>query len=140
VSTAIASLFGAHGQAHQTLSAQAAQFHQEFVQLMNAGAARYAGAEAANANPLQTLEQDLLGVINAPTEAVLGRPLIGNGANGATLGADGQGGGLLWGNGGNGADGGLDQFGGHGGAGSNVGAVGVGGQGGLLFGRHGASG
>jgi hypothetical protein len=134
VSTALASLFGAHGQAYQTLSAQAAQFHQEFVQLMNAGAARYAGAEAANANPLQTLEQDLLGVINAPTEALLGRPLIGNGANGATLGADGQEGGLLWGNGGNGADGGLDQNGGNGGAAGLFGNGGAGGDAGLAAG------
>jgi hypothetical protein len=53
------------------------------VWLINAGAGRYAATEAANASPLQTVEQDLLGVINAPTEALLGRPLIGNGADGA---------------------------------------------------------
>jgi len=35
LSTAIASLFGVHGQAYQALSAQAAAFHQEFVQLMS---------------------------------------------------------------------------------------------------------
>ncbi|OBK23860.1 hypothetical protein A5634_04705 [Mycobacterium asiaticum] len=53
VSAAIAALFGAHAQAYQQLSAQAAQFHQQFVQLMTAGAAQYAGAEAANATPMQ---------------------------------------------------------------------------------------
>ncbi len=39
---------------------------------------------AVNADPLQTLEQDILGAINAPTQTLLGRPLIGNGANGYT--------------------------------------------------------
>src|ERR1700742_4052720 len=81
VSTAIASLFGAHGQAYQALSAEAAAFHQQFVQLMNAGAAKYAAAEAANANPLQAAGNELLKAVNAPTEALAGRPLIGNGAN-----------------------------------------------------------
>ena len=37
-------------------------------------------AEVANANPLQLLEQQLLNAINSPTLALLGRPLIGNGA------------------------------------------------------------
>jgi len=99
VSTSIAAVFGAHAQAYQTLSAQAATFHQQFVQLMNGGAAQYAQAEAANANPSQTVEQDLLNVINAPTEALLQRPLIGNGANAAAgSGANGGAGGLLLGN------------------------------------------
>ena len=83
VSEAVAALFGAHAKAYQTLSAQAAAFHNQFVQLMGVGAGQYAAAEAANASPLQTLQQDLFGLINAPTELLLGRPLIGNGANGA---------------------------------------------------------
>ena len=53
VSAVIAALFGAHAQAYQQLSAQAAMFHEQFVQLMTAGAAQYAGAEAANAMPMQ---------------------------------------------------------------------------------------
>ena len=53
VSAAIAALFGAHGQAYQALSAQAASFHSQFVQLMNAGSAQYSAAEAANAAPMQ---------------------------------------------------------------------------------------
>uniref|UniRef100_UPI0009DC3881 PE family protein n=1 Tax=Mycobacterium sp. UM_CSW TaxID=1370119 RepID=UPI0009DC3881 len=83
VSGAIAALFSDHGQAFQALSAQAASFHRQFVQTLTGGAGAYALAEAANASPLQTLEDDVLGVINAPTELLLGRPLIGNGADGA---------------------------------------------------------
>jgi len=79
VSEAIAAVFGAHAQGYQALSAQATAFHTQFVQALNAGAQSYAAAEAANASPLQALQQALLGVVNAPTEAVLGRPLIGNG-------------------------------------------------------------
>ena len=103
VSAQIAALFSAHAQAYQVLSGQAASFHQQFVQLMNGGAAQYGLAEAANANPLQTLEQDILGVINAPSQLLTGRPLIGNGANAAPYsGANGGNAGWLVGNGGSG--------------------------------------
>src|SRR5262249_35606207 len=63
VSAAIAALLGDHGQAYQVISAQAAAFHQQFVQAFNAGAGAYAAAEAANVSPLQTLAQDVMGVI-----------------------------------------------------------------------------
>ncbi|QNI08421.1 PE family protein [Mycobacterium kubicae] len=53
VSAVIAALFGAHAQAYQELSAQAASFHQQFVEAMTGGAAQYAAAEARNATPLQ---------------------------------------------------------------------------------------
>jgi PE family len=82
VSAAIAALFSSHAQGFQALGAQAATFHAQFVQLMNAGAGAYAGAEAANASPLQAVEQQVLGVINAPTQVLLGRPLIGNAPTG----------------------------------------------------------
>ena len=87
VSAAIAAVFSAHGQSFQALGAQAAAFHEQFVQALTAGAGSYVGAEAANvaaftANPAQTVQQDLLGLINAPFLALTGRPLIGNGANG----------------------------------------------------------
>jgi hypothetical protein len=72
VSASIAALFGAHAQAYQALSAQAAQFHAQFVQLMSTGAGAYASAEAASASPLQSVQQELLNVINAPTEAAVG--------------------------------------------------------------------
>jgi len=89
VSAAIAAVFSAHGQGFQTLGAQAAAFHAQFVQALSSGAGSYVSAEAANvaaftANPAQTIGRDLLGLINAPTLALLGRPLIGNGASGAT--------------------------------------------------------
>jgi hypothetical protein len=87
VSAAIAALFGAHAQAYQAVSVQAQSFHQQFVQLLNSGASMYAGAEAANASPLETLQQDVLGAINAPTQLLLGRPLIGNGGHGGNGGS-----------------------------------------------------
>ncbi|WP_163761712.1 PE family protein, partial [Mycobacterium paragordonae] len=86
VSTAIAALFGNHGQAYQTISAQAAAFHSQFLQNLSTGAGAYGIAEATNAAPLAGLEQAVLGAINAPTQALLGRPLIGDGANGSTPG------------------------------------------------------
>jgi PPE-repeat protein len=55
VSEAVASMFGAHAQAYQVISAQTATFHEQFVQLLRAGAGAYSGAEAANASPLQSL-------------------------------------------------------------------------------------
>src|ERR1700704_3225661 len=83
VSGAISALFGSYAQQYQALSAQTALFHDQFVQALSSGGLMYAATEAANASPLQTLEQDLLGVINAPTNALFGRPLIGDGTNGA---------------------------------------------------------
>jgi len=79
VSAAIASLFASHAQAYQSLSAQAATFHEQFVQALNSAGNWYAAAETANAAMLQTVEQDVLGLINAPTNTLVGRPLIGGG-------------------------------------------------------------
>lgn len=116
VSAAIAALFATHGQAYQELSAHAVAFHEQFVQLMSAGAAQYASAEAANSSPLQIVGQTALDAINSPVQTLTGRPLIGNGANGSVGGMGGQGtndtagdsagSGGLGGNGGNGAQGG----------------------------------
>ncbi|MCV7125331.1 PE family protein, partial [Mycobacterium lacus] len=97
VSTAVAALFSGHAQAYQALSAQAGAFHAQFVAVLNAGAGSYLQAEATNA------EQNLLNAVNAPAQAVLGRPLIGDGAAGGP-GQDGGAGGLLFGNGGRGGD------------------------------------
>lgn len=83
VSAGIAALFEAHGNAYQTLGAQTLALHEQFVKLMSGGAAQYAAAEAANASPLQTVEQAVLDLINSPAVALTGRPLIGNGADGA---------------------------------------------------------
>jgi hypothetical protein len=49
VSTQIAALFGAYGDGFRALGAQAAAFHDTFVQAVSAGAASYASAEAAAA-------------------------------------------------------------------------------------------
>ena len=104
VSTAVAALFGAHAQSYQALSAQAAAFHEQFVQVLTAGAGAYVATEAANASPIQ----QLLNLVNEPFLVVLGRPLIGNGANGAPgTGAPGGAGGILFGNGGAGGSGGI---------------------------------
>ena len=72
VSAMIAALFSTHAQAYQALSALAASFHAQFVQLMNGGASEYALTEAANASPLQTVGQSLLSAVNMPSEAALG--------------------------------------------------------------------
>jgi hypothetical protein len=127
VSATIDRVFGSHAQAYQALSAQASAFHQQFVQALSSGARSYASAEAANASPLQ----GLLDAINAPIQALLGRPLIGNGANGAPgTGHNGGAGGILTGNGGAGGSGGAGQNGGHGGAAGLFGTGGAGGSGG----------
>ncbi|PRI07073.1 PE family protein, partial [Mycobacterium tuberculosis] len=97
VSTAVAALFSSHAQAYQAASAQAAAFHAQVVRTLTVDAGAYASAEAANAGP------NMLAAVNAPAQALLGRPLIGNGANGAPgTGQAGGDGGLLFGNGGNG--------------------------------------
>lgn len=83
VSTAISALFGAHAQAYQALSAHVAAFHDQFVHTLTAGAGSYMAAEAAAASPLQALQLELLNAINAPTLALLGRPLIGDGTDAA---------------------------------------------------------
>lgn len=126
VSAAIAAFFGSHAQDYQALSSHAAAFHDQFVRALNTSAGSFAAAEAANASPLQLA----LNVINAPTEALLGRPLIGNGADGlAGTGAAGGAGGLLLGNGGNGGSGAAGEAGGAGGAAGLIGNGGLGGRG-----------
>ncbi len=122
VSTAIAALFSAHGQQFQTLNAQAAAWHNSFVHTVSDAGSSYAAAEAAN----------VLALINAPTNALLGRPLIGPGADGTTnaqgIGTPGGAGGILWGSGGNGGN--STAAGAPGGAGGAAGLIGTGGNGG----------
>ncbi len=59
VSTELAALFGAHAEAFQAISAQAAAFHDQFVQLMNFGSQSYALSEAANVSNIQTGSVDM---------------------------------------------------------------------------------
>ena len=81
VSADIAALFSAHGQSYQALSAQAAAFHERFVQALTGASGAYAATEAANTSPLAALEQAVLGVqqeiqqIPATLAAGLGRHL-----------------------------------------------------------------
>ncbi len=126
ISAAVAALFSGHALDYQALSTQMAGFHQQFVTALNSAGASYAAAEAASANPLQAVEQQLLGVINAPTQALLGRPLIGDGTAGAP-GQNGGDGGLLWGNGGAGGVGTAAHP--TGGSGGSAGLIGTGGMG-----------
>ncbi|REU96307.1 hypothetical protein DSK40_03965, partial [Mycobacterium tuberculosis] len=89
-----------------------AAYQQRFVLALSQAGSTYAVAEAASATPLQQIEQALLGVINTPTEALVGRKLIGDGAHGAPgTGQAGGAGGILWGNGGNGGSGAPGQAG-----------------------------
>ncbi len=120
VSAGIAALFSAHAQEYQALSAQAAAFHDQFVHTLTAAARWYTATEIANAAAMRVV----LGAVNAPTQTLLGRPLIGDGAHGTAPGQPGGAGGLLFGNGGNGAAGAVGQVGGAGGA---AGLFGIGG-------------
>lgn len=166
VSAAVAALFARFGQEYQAVSAQASAFHQQFVQTLNSASGSYAAAEATIASQLQTAQHDLLGAVNAPTETLLGRPLIGDGAPGTATSPNGGAGGLLYGNGGIGGPGGASSIpgmsggaggtggaagllgwganGGAGGLGDGVGVDrgtgGAGGRGGLLYGGYGVSG
>jgi hypothetical protein len=60
VSIAISQMFGAYGKQFQALSTQAAEFHSNFVSLLNGGAAAYLDTDIANA------QQSLLNAVNAP--------------------------------------------------------------------------
>ncbi|WP_139805269.1 PE family protein, partial [Mycobacterium intermedium] len=132
VSAVIATLFGGFAREYQALGAQAATFHDQFVQALRSGAGAYAAAEAENASPLQALEKQVLDAVNAQTQALFHRPLIGDGANGAAeTGQAGGAGGLLFGNGGNGGSGAAGQAGGAGGAAGLFGNGGAGGAGGV---------
>ena len=129
VSAAIAALFSRHGQQFQARSAQAAAFQSEFVRAMNGAGSAYVAGEAANASPLAAAQRTGLAVVNAPTQALTGRPMVGNGADGTAAHPNGYDGGILSGNGGNGysepAGSGLP-----GGNGGNAGMRGNGGNGG----------
>ncbi|OBS04218.1 hypothetical protein A9W98_00490, partial [Mycobacterium gordonae] len=100
VSAAIAVLFGTVGKEYQAASAQAAEFQAQFVRALAAAGGSYAAMEAASVDVLGSLEEQVLAAINAPTNLLLGRPLIGPGTDGAAgTGAAGGPGGLLWGRG-----------------------------------------
>ncbi|ETZ98195.1 PE family protein, partial [Mycobacterium kansasii 824] len=121
VSAAIAALFSENAQTYQAISAQAATFHSQFVHRLHTSAQAYAAAEA-------NAERTLLHAVNAPTQTLLGRPLIGNGADATTPGQPGGDGGLLCGNGGAGYTSTIAGMAGT--RGGNAGLLGNGGPGG----------
>ncbi len=121
VSAHIAALFSGHGEGYQAIARQMAAFHDQFTLALTSSAGAYASAEATN------VEQQVLGLINAPTQALWGRPLIGNGADGTAANPNGGAGGLLYGNGGNGFS--QTTAGLTGGTGGSAGLIGNGGNG-----------
>jgi PE family len=56
VSASIAHLFSRHATDYQALAGQAAAFHREFVQNLNASTRSYVGTEAANTSSLRSLD------------------------------------------------------------------------------------
>ncbi|OBI82064.1 PE domain-containing protein [Mycobacterium sp. 1245805.9] len=67
VSAAIAELFSSHGRQFQALRAQAAEFHAQFAQMLNASGGAYAAAEAAGAS-------GITGYINMLASDIMGSP------------------------------------------------------------------
>ncbi len=118
---AIAALFGANAQEYQQISAQAAAYLAQFVAALTSGGGWYARRD----------RQRHVGTRSAQCRqcahpGIVGRPLIGDGANGGP-GQPGGPGGLLYGNGGHGGAGAAGQ---DRGAGNSAGLIGNGGAGG----------
>lgn len=140
--TAVASMHGALGVVNSSVS--------DGFQVFVYGPLHAAG-QAWISSPLG---QAIDPVINAPTNMLFGRDLIGNGAAGTAASPTGGGGGLLFGDGGagytptggvevmggNGGGAGLIGNGGPGGAGFAGGPGGIGGAGGWLMGNGGVGG
>jgi len=98
VSAAIASLFSSHAQQYQALNAQAAAFHSQFTNLLNAGAGSYIGAEIANTQAAGTggigqfLGGGLLSGLTGVNNQYVELPLDAAGSVITATGALGQGG------------------------------------------------
>ncbi len=119
VSAAITALINSHGLGYQSISQQTTAFHDRFVQTVNAAAASYTTTDLTAASLLKSMPT----AVNAPAQALFGRPLIGNGSNG-TPGTGAPGGDArLVGSGGNGGNGGFSATPAAGGTGDAGGAV-----------------
>ncbi|MBW0013287.1 PE family protein [Mycobacterium sp.] len=81
VSAGVAAFFNTFGQEYQLLNSQAQAFHQQFVNLMNAGAGAYLSTDGANA------EQHLLNAANPTAQGLVGQSRDGIGAVASALGA-----------------------------------------------------
>lgn len=73
VSAQVAAFFGAFGQEYQVISAQAQAFHEQFVNLVSAGAGAYLSTELANA------QQSLLSAVTGPVHELLGHSAAASG-------------------------------------------------------------
>lgn len=167
VSAALAALFGAHAREYQAayheqfvhrLSAAATSYAVTEVTIAtslrgalgSAPASVSDGFQAFVYGPIHATGQQwinspvgeaLAPIVNAPTNVLLGRDLIGNGVTGTAAAPNGGPGGLLFGDGGagytggNGGSAGLIGNGGTGGAGFAGGVGGMGGTGGWLMGN-----
>ncbi|WP_264000906.1 PE family protein, partial [Mycobacterium pseudoshottsii] len=83
VSVAIAALFGGFGREYQAVCGQWAEFEQRFARALGAGAAGAEAAAVGTLSPLGVIERGVWGAVNGPAVALWGRPLIGDGADGA---------------------------------------------------------
>jgi hypothetical protein len=71
VSAAVAALLGAHAEEYQAIGAQAADFHTQFVSLLNAGTGSYVSAELANARTTAAFGLGGLGGLGGGSGGVL---------------------------------------------------------------------
>ncbi|KCP06956.1 PE-PGRS family protein PE_PGRS17 [Mycobacterium tuberculosis BTB09-001] len=91
VSTAIAALFGSHGQHYQAISAQVAAYQERFVLALSQAGSTYAVAEAASATPpggniyVTNQGSGTVSVINPATNTVTGSIPVGTGAYGVAV-------------------------------------------------------
>jgi hypothetical protein len=82
VSAGVAAYFSSFGQEYQVLSAQAQEFHAQFVDLLSSGAGAYLSTEVANA------QQALASQVTAPVQSLLGAA-AGAGSGAASAAASG---------------------------------------------------
>ncbi len=78
VSTAIASLFSAHGKSFHGIGTRAAEFHAQFVQALKSAGGAYAAADTANASPMQAVAHGAQSLVFSPVKDLTGRPLVGD--------------------------------------------------------------
>jgi hypothetical protein len=91
VSAAIASVFSSHGNAFQAVSAQAAEFHSQFVNVLEGAAGAYLRTEVANASTLTTRAQSVLShQPGTAGSAATGDATMGPGTYGPGVYADGR--------------------------------------------------
>jgi hypothetical protein len=93
VSAVIAAMFGVHAQAYQVMGAQAAEFHDKFVQALRTSAGAYANTEASNTSSIQQGLGATPSVSAAPGGAAGPAAHPGNGAPPAAGGSHGDAGG-----------------------------------------------